>query len=526
MARTEQLSIYLLKSTVDQPADALRANSNFAQVQLPEGSPADFDLFTRSTPPHPPGWMRFFPLPTQQAIQGLLAASAGAVLIVRSGNRLFAICFGTGWHLLAKDSFVRNFGLRAALSLVKRDTLKSVDVSTYENFAKHRRVSTSKGTTIDSFDIEGQLDLLRGVVGDCERSAVASQIGGKDPCIVWSKVTFDKMHKLCGILLSAYESPRVGNRYPVINQVSEVRDPTETARLDALLDAQILANAGLDVSIAPPEVVDWQNTAVFRLDHEKAPQPSLTLDFASVREMFAPNTPTCLDMRSVNVETITPAGNQGPQGWTLYQCLVAEVSDPKDPNVRCVLMAGDWYTVAASLVNQINQELAALPQHATALPDANPGETEGAYNGRFATANAATHGLLDTKTICYGGGRSRIEICDVITSSGCMYHVKDYHGSATLSHLFAQGTVSSRLLLEQQFRQEVVNKHPDLPGNPIQPGEFNPGSMEVVYAIICEQNRAIPGDLPFFSKIRLVESARELRQMGYTNLSVAKVKRT
>lgn len=455
----------------------------------------------------------------------LNTASAGAVLFVRSKGRLFAICFGTGWHLLKPETMTRNFGLKAALSLVKRDTLKSVDVSTHENIAKHRRVSTSKGTTIDSFDIEGQLDLLRGVVGDCERAAVGAQIGGKDACIVWTEVTFEKIHKLCGVLLSAYESGRAEKRFPIVDNVSEVRDPTEADRLDYLLDDQIASNNGLLVSIAPPDVVDWQNTSALRMVHPKAPEPTISLDFEAVKRMYGLKHPTCKKMRVVRVETVTPDESKGLQGWTLYQCLVAELGDPSNPNVRWVLMAGDWYTVSVGLVNRVNQDLAGIPTHTAGLPDANAGETEGDYNCRFASSNPATHCLLDASTIKFGDGRSRIEVCDVITSGGCMYHVKDYHGSATLSHLFAQGTVSCRLLLEQEFRQEVVNKHPNLPGNPIRPSVFNPGNLEVVYAIICERGRSIPKDLPFFSKVRLVESVRELRRMGYTNVSVVKVNR-
>jgi uncharacterized protein (TIGR04141 family) len=525
MARTEQLSIYLLKSTVNQPVNALRANSHFTSVQLPVGSPADFELYTRSTPPHSPGWMRFFPQSTQQAIQGLLSASAGAVLFVKSKNRLFAICFGTGWHLLAKDSFVRGFGLRAALSLVKRDTLKSVDVSTYENFAKHRRVSTSKGTTIDSFDIEGQLDLLRGVIGECSASAVGQHIGGKDACIVWTKIQFSEIPRLCKVLVSAYESKRVSKHYPIVNQVAEVRDPSEVQRLDSLLDSEFAANPNYDASVAPPEVVDWQNVSEFVLDHPNAPAPSISLSFADVRNLFAPNPPTLSQLRSIILGTLTPNGTPGTQSWTLYDCIVSEISDPTDPSVRCILMAGDWYVVSASFVTQVNQQLASIGQHAVALPNALQGETEGVYNERFKNQNPLTHGLLDKKNISYGGGNSRIEVCDVISSQPCLYHVKDYHGSATLSHLFAQGTVSARLLLEQEFRQEVINKHPNLPGAPIQLASINPNNIEVVYAIICEPTRSIPSGLPFFSKVRLNESVKELRRMGYTNVTVARVSR-
>lgn len=525
MPKLEQLTIYLLKPTFTTGVDAVRSNVQYAEVQLPGDAPNDSRLLTRATPPHPPNWIRFFPQTAQNAIQGLLAASAGAVFLVPASGHWFAICFGTGWHLLKKDAFIRSFGLKAALSVVRRDTLKSVDVSTYDNFAKHRRVSTSKGTTIDSFDIEGQLDLLRGVIGDCGLSAIGQQIGGKDACVVWTRVTFDRMHKLCSALLRLYQSSRVSKRYPVVNNVAEVRDPAEIQRLDQLLDTQLVAALNHDISIAPPEVVDWQNVHAFTLDHANAPASSVCYSFTDIRTMYGANSLTCADMRLVTLGTETPAGTPGHQAWPLYDCLVTEIDDPNDPNVKCILMAGEWYVVAASFVAQVNQGLATLPAHAVALPDANAAETEGDYNSRFAASDPANLTLLDKKNISYGGGSSRIEVCDVLSSAQCLYHIKDYHGSATLSHLFAQGTVSARLLLEQDFRQELISKHPGLPANLIQANNINPGGIEVVYAIICDSARQLPAGLPFFSKVRLLESARELKRMGFSNVSVAKITR-
>lgn len=460
-----------------------------------------------------------------QANLGVQSASGGAVLLCQASGRWFALCFGTGWHLLRPDGFVRGFGLRAALSLVVRNTLKSVDVSTYENFAKHRRVSTSKGTTIDSFDIEGQLDLLRGVIGDCERPQIGQQIGGRDSCVTWTKLDITELPRLCGILFRAYSSSRAGNRYPIINNVDQVRDPAEIQRLDDLLDAEIAANPNLDVSIAPPEAVDWQSVQAFTIDHANAPAPKVSFDFGDVRGLYNPNSPTCNDMSHIAVGTQTVAGTPGLQGWSLYDCIVTEISDPTNPAVRCILLAGDWYVVSASFVTQVNNDLAAINLHAGAMPHANAGETEGDYNARFAATDPVTLALLDKKNIPYGGGSSRIEVCDVLSSQPCLYHVKDYHGSATLSHLFSQGTVSGRLLLEQDFRQEIVTKYPHLPGNVIQSAAIAPNNFEVVYAIICEPARTIPGGLPFFSKVRLVEAAKELRRMGYTNVSVAKIPR-
>jgi uncharacterized protein (TIGR04141 family) len=411
------------------------------------------------------------------------------------------------------------------LSVIKEKTLKSVDVSTYENFAKHRRVSTSKGTSIDSFDIEGHLDLLRGVVGECGFRAIGQQIAGKDACVVWTRVSFECIHKLCRVLLSLYESSRVAERYPLINNVSEVRDPSVISRLDGLLDTKLAEVINYDVTIAPPEAVSWQEIQSFKFDQYGSLEPSLGYSFDDVREMFGAAEPTCELMRKITLETVKPDGNIGLQSWSLYDCLVTEINDTTNSNYKYILMAGEWYEVAESFAQQVETGIAALSMHSIVLPNAGHNENEGEYNLRFVSTDTSIYTLLDKKNISYGGGSSRVEVCDVLSSTMTLYHVKDYHGSATLSHLFAQGTVSARLLLEQEFRQKLLTKYPDLPANVLQVGRISPGDIEIVYAIICESGRELPSGLPFFSKVRLLESVRELRRMGYSNVSVAKITR-
>jgi len=354
---------------------------------------------------------------TQNNLQNLFTASAGAVIFVSARGRLFAICFGTGWHLLQKDSFVRSFGLRAALSLVRPNTLKSVDISTYDNFAKYRRVSTSKGTTIESFDIEGQLDLLRGVVGTSARSAVAEHIGGRDPCILWTRNPMDLLPKLCSVLLRAYESGRVERRYPVINNVNLVRDPADITRLDSALDAALAADPAHDVTLAPPDVVNWDDVNSFRIDDDEAPPPSIDLQFSAIRELQDPDPVTVAELRDIEIRTVRPDGTPGLQRWSAYDCVVTEIVDPNDPTVRCILMAGDWYVVAASLVQQVAQDLQSIRGHtARVLPDAGAADTEGVYNANVVAADPGSLVLLDARTISYGGGRSRIEVCDFLST--------------------------------------------------------------------------------------------------------------
>jgi uncharacterized protein (TIGR04141 family) len=59
----------------------------------------------------------------------------------------------------------------------------------------------------------------------------------------------------------------------------------------------------------------------------------------------------------------------------------------------------------------------------------------------------------------------------------------------------------------------------------IQQGTLDPSVHEIVYGIICETTRQIPAGLPFFSKVRLCESFRELRRMGFTDVSTARIVR-
>jgi uncharacterized protein (TIGR04141 family) len=222
----------------------------------------------------------------------------------------------------------------------------------------------------------------------------------------------------------------------MLDNVAEIRDPSEIKRLNALLESQ-LADVNHEVCLAPPDVVDWQNVHAFIVEHENGPAPSVNLSFTDIRRMLQPDQPTCSAMKSIKVRTENPAGIPSQQAWSLFDCLVTEIDDPGNVHSRYILMAGMWYVVAKSLVDQVNLDLTQIRQHGHQLPNALPAETEAEYNIRLAQSDSVNLFLLDKKTISYGGGHSRIEVCDVLSNSSCHYHIKDYHGSATLSHLFA-----------------------------------------------------------------------------------------
>ena len=523
--RIQQLSIYLLKSNISTATDAIRDNSDYEDIQVPQGVDGIVKICKKPSLPHPPSWLKFYPTLTQNEFGDMRTSSAGSVAFVTDSGRLFAVCFGTGWHLLKKDSFVRSFGLRAALRLIKDNTIKAADVSTYDNFAKYRRVSTSKGTEISTFDIEGQMDLLRGVFGECERPQLGAQIGGKDACVIWTQIQFPDISRLCGILLRASESKHVEHRFPVIKNISLIRDPSEIVDLDSILEG-LLPIVGQSTHLAPPEVVNWEEVSAFKFLNANAPAPNITLSYTDILAIFAGNQITLQALKALEIATVRPDGTNGSQQWSAYDCIVTEIDDPADRTKKFILMAGDWYSVDSTFLGEVNTSIQAIPQHTQRqLPNANLVEVEKSYNVRFAASDSTNLTNLDAQNISYGGGRSKIEVCDVLSRQGCLYHIKDYSGSATLSHLFAQGTVSSRLILDQDFRIELGNKFGTSIHNTIPIAAITPSSLEVVYGVIVDNARNIPNDLPFFSKVRLMESVKELRRMGFINVSVIGIPR-
>jgi uncharacterized protein (TIGR04141 family) len=109
----------------------------------------------------------------------------------------------------------------------------------------------------------------------------------------------------------------------------------------------------------------------------------------------------------------------------------------------------------------------------------------------------------------------------VLTASGQLIHVKRHLGSRDLSHLFSQGFVSASLLQEDDvFRAATSAKIAELT-NDHSFALFNTsplvtGNFEVVYVILASWGgRNLAAALPFFSKINLERTVRELLNRGF-----------
>jgi uncharacterized protein (TIGR04141 family) len=135
--------------------------------------------------------------------------------------------------------------------------------------------------------------------------------------------------------------------------------------------------------------------------------------------------------------------------------------------------------------------------------------------------DTAGYELLDKKNVSFGGSYDKIEFCDLVRDGHELIHVKFYRSSATLSHLFAQGSVSAETFVKHQdFRVKLNEKLPA--GIKLIDPLVRPAAEKyrVVYAIATV--KTLPAELPFFSKVTLKNAVMTLRALGF-GVALAKI---
>jgi uncharacterized protein (TIGR04141 family) len=198
--------------------------------------------------------------------------------------------------------------------------------------------------------------------------------------------------------------------------------------------------------------------------------------------------------------------------FSVYNATIYEVTQGTK---LYVLSFGEWFEIAQDHVAAVNHQVTQiLYQAELALIDAQVGEAEGDYNRRAAAASNGDFALFDADPIPYGGGRSSIEVCDLLSLNRLFLLVKAKTKSSTLSHLFAQGLNSAQAFRDARFRQLALARCPPS-HHAIFAGEPRSSDFTITYAIITQAAGDLRSALPFFSKQSLANAGEMLRNMGY-----------
>lgn len=515
--KTRRLTVLLLKDSIRSPKDALRAPDALQQIALQVRLPLKGEFWYAAPHVQTPWWCGFVNAVLERPLEVLSSASLSAVLFATAEGRWFAFTFGYGRSLLRPDSFVPGFGLRVALNRINERQIRSLDSRTYEELVVSTRRFTSRSSELGTFGLDVSRDLLRAVTGEPAEKQFATRLTGADSLTLNVPVQCQDLTEKCREMLVAFEDQSYKTHFGWIDHLREERDPGVISSLDAqLLDALHARNTS-KLHMAAPEVLDWQDVAGFRFSGVRGEYLDLDLDeyLAALGDDAA--TITLQDLKHTRIGVKFTGSDQFQDRWSVYDSLVW---DHSVDGQFYALVEGKWFQIESAFAKRITTFVRGIATPARLLPDAMADEREDVYNLRVATDSPTQYACLDRKLVKAEDAASQIEFCDLFSDQKAIIHVKKNTRSATLSHLFAQGTVSASALLgdgsvRKQVRDYLAKTRlsrdlvPDEDTRPIA------SDYTVCFAIICKQRHDWPGSLPFFSQLNLMHQVKFLRALGF-----------
>ncbi|WP_052563745.1 DUF6119 family protein [Mycobacteroides abscessus] len=458
--KTQRLIVFLLQP-IAHPADAIVKGKSATAVTLDDATGVTGTFFYLAKPPSRPAWVPYVKeiVPT---IPDLTSSSASGVLIVYAQDRHFALTFGYGRSLLDMSKIERQFGLKVALNRIDPLQLRSMDTKTFEDLVVTRTLQASKSTDLPTFGIDVSKDILRAVTGEPRDTSLSKRLSGADALVLGTTKKASELPKVLGELLDAFSEETYKENFAWIDHLSLITDPVLVDSLDKRLAEQLTAGDTSCTHMAMPEPIGWEDIDSFKITSSRVIFQDLDLDeyLASLEEGRSNFTVDRLKGRKVAVKFIRSGEYDGR--WSLYSCLISE---QRVAGQLYVLIEGRWLAVSEALAEEVDSFAASLSANRTTLLRSQLGETEPDYNHRIAKARPGEVLCLDGKIVPPGGASSGIELCDLLSAEGEFIHIKRKSRSSTLSHLFAQGSVSATTFVsDPSFRDAVRAKIESLAG--------------------------------------------------------------
>ncbi len=484
-----------------------------------------------------------------QAFEGMdrfRSASNRFIIFLPVGQRVFAVCFGYASGALDWNAVETGFGLSLAARTMSDAAIRELKSRRFDVKARTQSVQVPGGGSLRDLDVELEGEFvfrLAGKMADMELDTSGEEldlgIDTKGALIAGDSIAFRAevdlksvqavLDEFLGIVIHSPPS----DAFAFVDALKPIK--SSDSRMD-LLEKKLIeilfggeggdpvgssattTGGGLSlasdamISLAPPDELSVADIGILRILKGKgvAERESISLEsvVAACKEFRGDR--AVRDLRAIRIEALsmddTPLGPTLP----LLHWLVAEL--PVDGR-RYVLTMGKWFAIDAEFVAKLDSDLASIPDLTNELRipdwDPEPGgrHLETPWNARaFKGVDWVT---LDTVDLRSGG--DEIEACDQMHRDGHLVHIKRYDRSHTMSHLFAQGTTSAEVLIDDDeykraFVQAVRERNPEF----VDAAQRAPES--VVYAIAVSDGRAIPGSLPTFSKVNLRNHCRRLRR--------------
>ncbi|MFC7421856.1 TIGR04141 family sporadically distributed protein [Iodobacter arcticus] len=517
--RKEKLSIYLAKTGAEHDiSKVIHLEKSIKPIEMDvSGIGATLYVKKESLKPPPP-WVKLF-TEHQELPENLFGnrQTVGAAFVAQLKSRLFIFTFGTGFHLVKNEAIERDFGLRVTLNSVDPDKLRSLDKASYDHNPLNSRTQSSIDLGIFDLDVDSEMDMLYAVTGASKVPIFGSQVTGRDALTLFLETNLNELKNILLEALDRYESD-LPKEFEWFENIQRIKDTDIQAVLDLELDDAFSRKNFKNIWLGEPEITDWESQIGYSFDlYSKTPR-HVVLQIKDLVEYFNTNNiPLESDKFKSQIIHINDNEYNSTKKWSAYRCLYAEVSVGKE---QYILRNGQWYSVNIDFVQRIDKYLEELDTYAFEFPTYSHDKEED-YND-FVAKTQNNIELMDKKLTQIGSPYDKIEFCDLIRNSSEFIHIKYYRSSATLSHLFSQGSVASEAFIsDSSFRKRLNEKLPNSTKLACTDTRPDPSSYRIVYAIAT--NRTIPQELPFFSKVTLKNAIKVLKTLNY-NVSISAIK--
>jgi uncharacterized protein (TIGR04141 family) len=353
--------------------------------------------------------------------------------------------------------------------------------------------------------------MLKAIVGSPKMEQLGTRMTGADSLSVSVRMDLSDLPALLKLYKERFEADLAPD-YAWVNNIKEVKKHAPIiAQLDQMLVEKLNSEDHGRVWLSIPEVIDWKMVVGFMFTHGRRRRyPDINLQGFLDSIEKGEITLQLLHARSVICadEDNKPLRHK----WSVYKCIYAEIDYDSQ---KYVLNGGTWFQVSANFVASTNEQFNTAAYSTLKLPEYTGGG-EGTYNKGVASKAPGIFALLDNDWILHGGAQGKVEVCDLLSTSKELIHVKIYGRSSVLSHLFAQGFVSGQLIqLDSEFRKKLKAKlkgeFSEMISVPARPADKE---LTIIFAVIS--NKAGDKlDLPFFSRVNFNNAARVLEGFGY-----------
>lgn len=395
-----------------------------------------------------------------------------------------------------------------ALNLGGSSSLRAVDKTSLDVVEIQSREQSSKEVTITNFDFDFETDILKSITTKSEETS--ETITGRDSVNINTIISINSLRDFLENYFSIYNSESYKEKFPWVDNISEVRDRGIIEKLNKILIKNISEIKHSKVWFAIPEIINWEDISGFAYKKRKIPAVSPDIHIRNWLDEIGTDRKITLELLKSRNIIVYDNNYDLYRQWPVYRCINAEIDFNKK---KFILNDACWYAVNNDFVTDIQKFYNSIPESQISLPSFDH-KIEPTYNIFVAKNYSKKFFLMDKKNIPIGGGRSSVEFCDLYGKNNKIIHIKRYGGSSVLSHLFQQGVVSGlSFLADANFRIKLNKKLSDefKIKNPRQ--RPTPQKYEICFAIMSD----VPGvlNIPFFSKVVMKNAVKELQNYGY-----------